>query len=49
MMRNLPVPVLEEDIDEMFGWNQAERAKDMQTHYAGRLERSRRACITMMV
>ena len=38
-----------EDIDEMFGWNQAERAKDMQTHYAGRLERSRRACITMMV
>ena len=37
------------DIDDMFGWNQAERAKDMQLHYAGRLERSKKARITMMI
>ena len=38
-----------EDLDDMFGWNQAERAKDMQVHYAGRLERSKRARVTMMI
>ena len=38
-----------EDIDEMFGWNQAERAKDMQVHYAGRSERSKKARITMFI
>ena len=37
------------DIDDMFGWKQAERAKDMQTHYAGRRERSARARLTMMI
>ena len=37
------------DIDDMFGWKQAERAKDMQTHYAGRRERSVRARLTMMI
>jgi hypothetical protein len=38
-----------EEIDDMFGWKQAERAKDMQLHYEGRRLRSRRARITMMV
>ena len=33
-----------EDIDELFGWKQAERAKDMQRHYAGLQERAFRAC-----
>ena len=36
-------------IDEFFGWNQAQRAKDMQMHYAGRRERSLRARVTMMI
>ena len=40
---------LKEDLDDMFGWKQAERAQDMQSHYAGRLERSKRARITMMI
>ena len=38
-----------EDIDDQFGWKQAERAKDQQVRYAGRRERARRACITMMI
>ena len=38
-----------EDIDEMYGWKQAERAKDMQIAYAGRRERSRRARVSMMI
>ena len=37
------------DIDDQFGWNQKERKKDSQLHYAGRRDRSRRARITMMV
>lgn len=37
------------DIDDMFGWKQKERSKDMQLHYAGRRDRARRARITMMV
>ena len=40
---------VKEDLDDMFGWKQAERAKDMQSHYAGRKERSVRARITMMI
>ena len=38
-----------EDIDDMFGWKQAERSKDMQKHYDVRRNRSRRAAITMMI
>ena len=38
-----------DDIDDMYGWKQAERAKDMQLHYEGRRLRSRRARISMMV
>jgi len=38
-----------EDLDDMYGWKQAERAKDMQVHYAGRKERSVRARISMMI
>ena len=37
-----------EDLDDMFGWKQAERAKDMQLHNAGPLERSVRARLTMI-
>lgn len=37
------------EIDDQFGWNQRERAKDSQLHYAGRRDRSRRARITMML
>jgi len=37
------------EIDDHFGWNQRERAKDSQLHYAGRRDRSRRARITMML
>ena len=35
-----------EDLDDMIGWKQAERAKDMQIHYAGRAERTARARLT---
>ena len=38
-----------EDLDDMLGWKQAERAKDQQIHYAGRAERSVRARLTMMI
>lgn len=38
-----------EDIDEMLGWDQAEREKNSQRRYAGRRERSRRARVTMMI
>lgn len=38
-----------EDIDDMFGWRQAERAKEMQSHYAGFGSRAHRAKITMMI
>ena len=38
-----------DDIDDMYGWKQAERAKDMQLHYEGRRLRSRHARISMMV
>jgi hypothetical protein len=38
-----------EDIDEQFGWKQAERAKDQQSSYAGPRSRSHRARITMMI
>ena len=37
------------EIDDHFGWNQRERAKDSQLHYAGRRDRSRRARLTMML
>ena len=37
------------DIDDMFGWKQAERAKDMQMHYSGYGDRVHRAKITMLV
>ena len=38
-----------EDLDDMFGWKQSERAKDMQLHYAGRAHRAKRALVTMMI
>ena len=38
-----------EDLDDMYGWNQAARAKDMQLVYEGRQERSKRKRITMMI
>ena len=37
------------EIDDLFGWNQRERAKDSQLHYAGRRDRARRSRITMML
>ena len=37
------------DIDDLFGWLQAERAKDQQRAYAGIAERSVRARCTMMI
>ena len=37
------------DLDNLFGWKQAERAKDMQLHYAGPRERTKRAIVTMMI
>ena len=37
------------DIDDMFGWKQAERAKDMQMHYSGYGDRVHRAAITMLI
>ena len=37
------------DIDEVYGWRQAERAKVQQLHYAGRQARSQRAKVTMMI
>ncbi len=39
----------EEELDDMYGWQQAERDKRQQFAYAGRPERSRRARITMMI
>ena len=38
-----------DDIDDLFGWLQAERAKDQQKAYAGIAERSVRARCTMMI
>ena len=37
------------DIDVVFGWNEAKRRKDMQTHYQGldRVQRVRLARVTM--
>ena len=37
-----------DDIDDQFGWKQAERAKDQQIGYAGPRARAHRARITMM-
>ena len=37
------------EIDDHFGWDQRNRAKDSQLHYAGRRDRARRARITMML
>ena len=37
------------DIDDQYGWNQRERSKEQQIHYAGRRDRSRRARVTMML
>ena len=41
--------VSKEDIDDQFGWKQAERNKEQQLAYAGRQLRSKRARITMMI
>ena len=41
--------VTEETIDEVYGWNQAARAKVQQIQYAGRADRSKRARVTMMI
>jgi hypothetical protein len=41
--------VSKEDIDDQYGWKQAERAKDQQMSYAGPRARSHRARITMMI
>ena len=41
--------VSEVDIDDQFGWEQAERAKKQQLAYAGRQHRAQRARITMMI
>ena len=38
-----------DDIDDIFGWLQAERANDQQKAYAGLAERSVRARCTMMI
>ena len=38
-----------EDIDDLFGWLQAQRAKDQQKAYAGIAERSVRTRCTMMI
>ena len=38
-----------EDNDDFFGWKQAERAKDMQSHYDLIRDRVQRARITMMI
>ena len=39
----------EQDLDDMLGWEQAQREKRSQLRYAGRRDRSRRARITMMI
>ena len=39
----------EEDIDAMFGWNEAAARKRQQLHYEGRAERAKRARITEFV
>jgi len=39
----------EEDIDDHFGWDQAERKKKSQLHYKGRSDRMKRARVTMML
>ena len=36
-------------IDDHFGWQQRERKKDSQLHYHGRVEREKRARVTMMI
>ena len=41
--------VSKEDVDDFFGWKQAERAKDMQVHYDVRRNRSKRSAITMLI
>ena len=38
-----------DDIDDLFGWLQAERAKDQQKAYAGIAEHSVRARCTTMI
>jgi hypothetical protein len=38
-----------DDIDDQYGWRQAERAKDQQSAYAGPRSRSHRARISMMM
>ena len=37
------------EINDHYGWDQAERAKKMQVHYAGPTERSKRAKITSLI
>ena len=41
------IPSTKDDIDDLFGWLQAERAKDQQKAYAGIAERSVRARCTI--
>ena len=36
-------------IDDQYGWDQAARRKKQQLHYAGRIDRARRAKVTMMI
>ena len=38
-----------DELNDFYGWDQAAAAKDMQRHYQGRVIRSRRARITMMI
>ncbi len=35
--------------DDHFGWDQKQRRKKSQIHYAGRLQRLKRARVTMML
>ncbi len=37
------------DVDETYGWHEAEHAKDQRIRYAGLKARSKRMCVTMMI
>ena len=39
----------EGDIDDFFGWDQRQRQKKSQLHYHGRVDRQKRARVTMML
>ena len=39
----------EGDIDDFFGWDQRQRQKKSQLHYHGRIDRQKRARVTMML